>query len=257
MKNKFLPVASTEREQQTKTENKSKVMSWTKWLSASALMSLFLLMPTESVAQNNQGQLDSIRTDSIKSAQVAPVKKSAFCIDAAYSPTDDVATFRLAGGGSVHGLNVWGFLDLSSNDAQDWINSAFGKITVSKSLDKILKGGGVAVEYTLLSEAPDKVRTGVVYRHILANGKAVFKLYPLSEKGLEPYAFLSVDQKMWNKLFASAFVGSDIKSKTYYGEAEATYQITKQIDALFQTRVGGSYTTKPQAGVYVGARVRF
>jgi len=213
-------------------------------------------MPKESAAQI-KSQADSISTDSVTTEQITPVKNWAFSIDAAYSPNDDISTFRLAGGGSVHGLNVWGFLDLSSNNAKEGINSAFGKLTVSKSLDKIVKGGGIAVEYTLLSDAPDKVRTGVVYKHSLGNGNVVFKLYPVSEQGLEPYAFLAVDQKMWKKLFASAFVGSDIKSKSYYSEAEITYQVSKQIDALFQTRVGGSYTSKPQAGAYVGARVRF
>jgi hypothetical protein len=74
MKNKPLPVVSTERNQQTKNKNKSDFKSYAKSVSTSALMSLFLLMPKESAAQNNQSQLDSISTDSLKTEQIAPVK---------------------------------------------------------------------------------------------------------------------------------------------------------------------------------------
>ncbi len=174
-----------------------------------------------------------------------------FFVDPTYSPNDKLMVTRFQWWGSVHGVDAWGFLDLTGTLD---INSAFGKFTVSKWITKWVS---VGVEYTLNSETPDKVRSWVILKHKLANGKVVYKLYPIGDKWFEPFILVWVDQKLWEKAFASAFCGTDIKSKGYYGEAEVTYKITKQIDALFQTRVDGTYSTKPKTWVYVWARVKF
>lgn len=71
MNNKLFPVVSTERNQQTKTKNKSDFLSSIKWLSTWALMSLFLLLPNESKAQIVKDSMDTIKTE-----QVAPVVSS-------------------------------------------------------------------------------------------------------------------------------------------------------------------------------------
>jgi len=76
MKNKQLYAPSDVLEQQTTQQKESDFLSYAKSVSASALMSLFLLMPKESAAQNNQSKPESISTDSLKIEQIAPVKNT-------------------------------------------------------------------------------------------------------------------------------------------------------------------------------------
>ena len=208
-----------------------------------------LLGSGEAIAQMS----DSLATapiDSLPMPEVKTPKWWSFGMDPTYSPTDKVVVTRLSWWGSVHGVGVGGFLDLTGTPD---VNSAFGKFTVSKWITKWVS---VGVEYTLNSATPDKVRSWVICKHKLANGKVVYKLYPVSDKWFEPFVLVGVDQKLWEKAFVSAFWWTDIKGKWYYGEAEITHKVTKQIDALFQIRGGGTYTTKPKAWVYVWARVK-
>ena len=229
--------------------------SWLISISAGLLLSILSLIaqPIKAQEQNTANKIDSTKIEKVST----PVKNWSFAIDPTYSPTDKIATCRLSGWGSIHGIDAGWFLDLSWSDIKEWINSAFGKFTLSTSTDKIITWSWVAVEYTLNSNAPDKIRSWILYKHKLANWGVVYKLYPVSDKWFEPYILVWVDQKIWKKIYASAFVWSDIKSKTYYWEAEVTYKMTKQIDALLQTRVGGDYNSKPQAWVYIWTRINF
>ncbi len=238
-----------------KTKQKTQTHSWIKSMSVGVLLSLLWLLSQESKAQVSDSTV-VIDSSKIEKPSI-PTKTGAFSIDGTYSPTDEIATFRLAWWWSIHGVSAGWFLDLSGNDLKKWINSAFGKFTLSKSTDKIIKWSWVAVEYTLNSNSPDKVRSWILYKHKLANWGVVFKLYPVSDKWFEPFVLVWADQKLWEKIFTSAFVWSDIKSKTYYWEAEATYKVTKKIEALLQTRVWWNYNSKPEAWVYVWARVKF
>ena len=196
--------------------------------------------------------------DSIKTVQ--PKKSDptwAFFLDPAYSPTDKVTTVRLSGGGSVHGVKVGGFLDLTSTP-DDVINgsSAFGKLTVSQPLDKVIKGTSLAVEYTFNSATQDKLRWWFTYVRLMKkDGSLVIKFYPVSEKWFEPFVLVGADKKM-GKFKVSAFCGSDIKSKSFYGEADASYQLTKHIAPFVQGRFGWSYTGKVHPDAYVGLRVK-
>ncbi len=237
------------------TKPQTKKHSWIKSMSVGVLLSLLWLLSQESKAQVSDSTV--VKHSSKIEKTTTPTKTGAFSIDGAYSPTDKMTTFRLAWWWSIHGVNAWWFLDLSGSDLKEWINSAFGKFTLSKSTNKIIKWSWVAVEYTLNSNTPDKIRAWILYKHKLANWGIAFKLYPVSDKWFEPFVLVWADQKLWEKIFASAFVWSDIKSKTYYWEAEATYKFTKQIEALLQTRVWWGYTSKPKAWLYVWTRIKF
>lgn len=227
-------------------------------LVAGALL-VWMLTSKGAMAQTKDSSaIDTSKIVPTVAAKPAVEAKSwVFFMDPTYSPTDKIATVRLSWGWSVHGIKAWWFLDLSGKELKDWVSSTFWKFTLSKSTDSIIKGTWVAVEFTLFWDAPDKVRTWFLYAHKVADWTVVFKVYPFSEKWFEPFALLAIDQKLWKKLIASAFVWSDLKSKSYYGEAEITGKITKQISALLQTRIWGKYDSKPKAWVYVGARVKF
>jgi len=253
MKNEKILIWGEDLEMQAQTKTGKK--SWLISISTGLLLSILSLISQPIEAQEKDS---TDKNDSTKIEKVAtPVKNWSFTIDPTYSPTDKVATFRLSGWGSIHGIDAGWFLDLSWSDIKEWINSAFGKLTLSTSTDKIIKWSWVAVEYTLNSNAPDKIRSWILYKHKMANWGFIFKLYPVSDKWFEPFVLVWADQKLWKKIYTSAFVWSDIKSKTYYWEVEATYKVTKQIEALLQTRVWWDYTSKPKAWLYVGTRIKF
>jgi len=212
------------------------------------MMSLLVLWAKPTKPQNTTPQMpkDSVTTEKVET----PKKSWAFMLDPTYSPTDKTVVTRISWGWSVHGVDAGGFIDFTGTPD---VNSVFGKFTVSKGIKKWVS---VGVEYTLNSQSPDKVRSWVICKHKLANGKVVYKLYPVSNKWFEPFILVGVDQKLWEKAFASAFAGTDIKGKGYYGEAEVTHKITQQIDALLQTRVWGTYGAKAKAWAYVGVRVK-
>jgi len=136
MKNKPLPVVSTEREQQTKIKNKSELLSSMKSLSTSALMSLFLLMPKESAAQNNQSQPDSISTDSLKTEQIAPVKNTLWSVEKekTFVTNPEMFTADLDGPDAIKN-KVQNALNDSTNIELQIFKSVLGG--VSTSVDKI------------------------------------------------------------------------------------------------------------------------
>lgn len=197
---------------------------------------------------------DKSSADSTKNV---PAKSGSFAIDPTYSPQDNIGTFRLSGWWSISGINAWWFLDLSWNDFKEGINSAFGKLTLSKSTDKIIKWTSVAIEYMLDFQSPDKVRGWLIYGTKIWNGSIGTKLYPVSDKWFDPYAVVFVNQKIWEKIKISSFLNNDITNKKYYGETEATYKINSNIDALLQARYGGMYGKKCNPSWYIGARINF
>lgn len=197
---------------------------------------------------------DSIKTE----VQKKETPQWAFFIDPSYSPTEKVGSMRLSWGGSFHGIKVGGFLDLTGTP-DDPVNgtTAFGKLTMSQSLDKIkfLKWTSVAMEYTFSSATRDKLRLWFTYvRQFKADGTIIVKFYPLSDRWFEPFVLVGLD-KSFKKLKMSAFCGTDIKSKSFYGEWDISYQATKHIAPFVQGRLWW-YTGKPHPDAYVGLRIK-
>ena len=221
-----------------------------KLLGAGILLSALTLVQQPTQAQEKK---DANKIEETK----AQIKTGSFAIDPSYSPMDKVGTVRLSGWSEIAGLHVWWFVDLSWNDMQEWINSAFGRLTVSKSTDKIVKWTALAIEYMLDSQWPDKIRGWVTYCTSLGNGDIWAKLYPVSDTWFDPYAVIFADQKIGKNLQLSSFLNNNISHKKYYGETEASYKLSSNIDALLQARYGGVYWEQFNPSAYVGVRIHF
>lgn len=249
----------TEKRDSNLQHMREKLSSWWVKLKYGISVLLFATLlawakPAMPQTKNDQAQ-DSIKTETPKKE----TPKWAFFIDPSYSPTEKVGSIRLSGGGSFHGVKVGGFLDLTGTP-DDPVNgtTAFGKLTMSQSLDKIkfLKWTSVAMEYTFSSATRDKLRLWFTYvRQFKADGTIIVKFYPLSDRWFEPFVLVGLD-KSFKKFKISWFAGTDIKSKSIYGEVDASYQATKHIAPFVQGRFGGDYKGKVHPDAYVGLRIK-
>lgn len=232
-------------------DHSSRTNVFLKSLVTGLLMTAFTLWSQSSKAQQTTS---TTVTDSTKTEKVeAPKKSWSFSIDPMYSFTDKTALVRFQWWWSVHGLQIGWFMDVSWTDEKEWINTAFGKITVAKNLWK--HGTYAAVEYTLHTATQDKVRIWIKQVIKMKDWSVVFKVYPLSDKWFEPFVVIWADYKLGKYFGISSFVGSDIKSKSYYSESEITVGKGK-IQGIWQVRIWGTYTTKPKAWVYTGVRIK-
>ena len=242
----------TEMTQEVSSSLSDKVKKMVTTIIAAAL----LIWAKPAMSQTKQEtEKDSVKTETKK----PETKWWSFFISPEYSPTDKTWAIRIEGSGGFHGIDAGWFLDLTGTEKDPvGVSSAFGKFTLSKALfpkSKVLKWTSVAIEYTLSTATPDKVRWGVMYAHKLWNWAVVFKVYPVSEKWFEPFVLAYVDQS-WKKFKMSTFFSTDIKSKSFYGESDISYQATKHIAPFVQGRLGWCYTSKPHPDAYLGLRVK-
>lgn len=232
------------------SSTKTIITNATKTILVTAL--LVWAKPAMPQTQKTDPGKDSTQTELPKKSENTWV----FFIEPAYSPTAHIGTTRLAWWSSVHGLKIGGLLDLTGTEKEPLdINSAGGKVTISSPTSKVIKGVSWAIEYTFSTQAKDQLRWWVVYVHAIKNGTVVLKWYPVSDQWFEPFVFVGADKK-FGKFKVSAFWSTDIKSKGFYGELDASYQATKQIYPFIQGRFGGTYTGKVNPNAYIGMRVK-
>jgi len=193
----------------------------------------------------------------IVEVQKAPQKQSAFSLTPAYSVPGQYGTVRVAGGGKAGGIGIGGFLDLyGTKDAPTDMSSHYGKVTASKGLDGIVKGTGVAIEFTTISGVKDQVRAGFYKVGKLGKGGYKAQFYPIAPKGKGPSAGVFVSQKITPKLDASAFITSDLGAKTYYGEAQFSYGLAKDFSFILQERYGGKFGEPFKPETHVGIEIK-
>jgi hypothetical protein len=219
-------------------------------LIATGLVVLFVAWAKPARAQDSKEQIE----EKTKTEEIAkPAKTWIFMMEPIFSPTDKVWTVRFQWWWSVGPIDVWWFLDLSWTDLEEWISEAFWKITASK---EIFKSTSLALEYTLLSEAPDLLRGWFIFVHKIKGWKLALKVFPVSDKWRQPFILWAAQKQIW-KVNTSAFVWTDIKWKQFYWEVEASLPISKKVHILGQVRGGGKFDSKPKAGAYGWVRVVF
>ncbi len=234
------------------SETRSHTSRFVKSLIAGLLMTAFTIWAQPTKAQDTAS---AVSTDSTKTEKVeAPKKSGVFMIDPMYSITGKTFITRIQWWGTVGGLQVGGILDLSGTDIDQGITTAFGKITVSKSLWK--NGTLLSMEYMLHTASKDKVRVGIQQVFKSEDGSVFFKVYPLSDKWFEPFILIWADHKLWDYLGISWFVGTDIASQSYYGEWTLTVG-KGDIQGLGQMRVSGEYDKDPDVSGLLGIRIKF
>jgi hypothetical protein len=189
--------------------------------------------------------------------QKATQKQSSFTLTPAYSIPGQYETVRICGGGQVAGIGIGGFLDLyGTKDAPTDMSSHCGKVTASKSLDGIVKGSGVAVEFTTISGVKDRVRAGIYQKGQVAGIGYKVQFYPIAPKGKGPSAGVFLSKKITQKLDASAFVTSDLGAKSYYGEAQFSYGLAKDFSLVLQERYGGNFGEPFRPQTHIGIELK-
>lgn len=241
----------------------NRVMKWEqqdpmvklKTLAKALVLGLIGLLSSNQVTSQTNDTLPAVQIEKVKTE--VSTKWWDFFMDPTYSPTDKVGTVRLSGGWSIHGVNVGGFLDLTGTQKNPAdVESAFGRLNITKSTDAIIKGTSMWMTYVLNSSCDDKIFGNIGYKTKMGNWSLSIMGFPVSNKWFEASLFVGANQKFGKKIGTSAFVLTDFKAKGYYGETEATYKISKNIDALAQMRIGGTFTSKPKPSAYVWVRVR-
>jgi len=186
------------------------------------------------------------------------VKKGTFAIEPTYSIPGQYGSLKFKGSTEFYGIGVGGFLDMkSTKQAPLDISKHFGKITASKGLDGLVKGAGLAVEYTTMSPGKDELRAGIYKKGKLGDGMYKICLYPIAPKGKGPHVILSAKQKLSDKMAIEAFITSDLGAKKYYGEAMFTYGLAKDFSFIFQQRYGGKFGDKFKPQTHVGLQIKF
>ncbi|MBN2459832.1 hypothetical protein JXB28_06110 [Candidatus Woesearchaeota archaeon] len=174
-----------------------------------------------------------------------------------YSATEKSGAFRIAGGGAIKGIGIGGFLDLyGTPEAPVDMQSHYGKVTVGKGLEKIVKGSGVAIELTTSSFGKDEIRAGVYKAGTLLGFSYKGQFYPIAPKGKGPSVGLFIDKQLGKKAAASAFITSDLGDKSYYGEAQVGYEIIKQLSLIIQERYGGKFGEPFKPATHVGFEIK-
>lgn len=174
-----------------------------------------------------------------------------------YSATKEYGAFRIAGGGTVQGLRIGGFLDLyGTKEAPTDMQSHYGKVTVSKGLEKIVKDVGVDVELTTSSFGKDEVRAGVYKTGKLLGFTYKGQFYPIAPKGKGPSVGVFIKKQLGKKASASAFLTSDLGDKSYYGEAQVVYEIIKQLSLIIQERYRGRFGEPFKPETHVGIELK-
>lgn len=222
---------------------------------AGILMTTSILWATSTKAQDAPTTLPS---DSTKTEKIEPPKKTwVFMLDPTYSPTDKVGTVRLSWGSSVHGVTIGWFLDLTwTPDVPTDVSSAFGKVTIWLPITKWI---WLASELMLSSAGKDAIRFGADFKFSFKDWSGRIFILPTKDATLSPEIGIGWQKTLWakKKTTISWFIRSDLKQKVFYSETEITQAISKHIALLLQSRVGGTYDTKPKAAVYVGTRIKF
>jgi len=174
-----------------------------------------------------------------------------------YSTKREYGAFRIVGGGKACGIGIGGFLELyGTKEAPTDMQSHFGKVTASKSLDSIVKGTGVAVELTTMSDGKDQVRAGIYKTGKLLGFIYKGQFYPIAPKGKGPSVGLFIDKQLGKKVSASAFITSDLGAKSYYGEARIAYEIVKKLSIILQERYRGKFGGKFQPETHIGIEIK-
>jgi len=183
--------------------------------------------------------------------------KAVLVLSPTYSTKGEYGAFRISGGGKAYGIGIGGFLDLyGTKESPTDMQSHFGKVTASKSLDSIVKGSGMAVELTTMSSGKDQVRAGIYKTGKLLGFSYKGQLYPIAPKGKGPSAGLFLSKKLAPKLDVSAFLTSDLGAKTYYGEAKIAYKIGKKLSIIMQERYGGKFGGKFKPETHLGIEIK-
>ncbi len=231
-------------------KNTNFVKSLICWL----LLTAFVLWANSSKSQEKTAPND---IEIEKTEKVDKIKKEnkswSFMVDPTYSINNKEFVSRFQWWWNLWDLDIWWFVDFSSTNFEDWISTAFWKLTLSKKIWK--KWTSAALEYTLNSESKDQVRIWMkqVFKH--DKWSVFFKVYPLDNTWFKPFLLVWTSHKINKNLSVSWFVWTDIKDKVYYWELELIIGSWK-VQWLVQSRTWWDYNTKPKTSLNVWARIK-